>query len=204
MDLQLLAGAFVALIALINPIQKIFVVTSLQEQFSGKDLRYLSFKASLTALIILLFFLFLGHLIFNYVFHIQLYAFQVTCGVVLFYNGINGLQKGAFLQVDRNVKLADLTAVPVAMPMIAGPATITAVVTFPAHYGKLITILAIFLALAVNLLLMIFARSIGKLFARFNLMNALIRITGLIVATIGVQMVFNGITTFIGSIHPLG
>ena len=200
MEIQLLIGSFVALLALINPIQKIFIITSLQGQFSDGELRLLSAKSTLTALIILIFFLFLGTLIFNYVFHIQLYAFQVTCGVVLFYNGINGLQKGAFLQVDQKVKLADLSAVPIAMPMIAGPATITAAVTFPAHYGKDITILAIILALGVNLLFMIFTKNIGKLFSKFNLMNALIRITGLIVATIGVQMVFTGITNFIGTL----
>lgn len=200
MEIQLLIGSFVAILALVNPIQKIFVITSLQSQFTDGELRLLSAKSTLTALIILVFFLLLGTLIFNYVFHIQLYAFQVTCGVVLFYNGINGLQKGAFLQVDQNVKLADLSAVPIAMPMIAGPATITAAVTFPAHYGKDITILAIVLALGVNLLLMIFAKNIGKLFSKFNLMNALIRITGLIVATIGVQMVFTGISNFIGTL----
>ena len=200
MEMELLLGSFVALLALINPIQKIFLITSLQDHFSDSDLRYLSSKSTLTALIILIFFLFLGHVIFNYIFHIQLYAFQVTCGVVLFYNGINGLQKGAFLQIDQNVKLSDISAVPIAMPMIAGPATITAVVTFPAHYGKITTILAIIFALTVNLLLMFFARNIGKLFTRFNLMNALIRITGLIVATIGVQMVFTGITNFIGTL----
>ena len=200
MEIQLLIGCFVAILALINPIQKIFIITSLQNQFSDKELRYLSTKSSLTALIILILFLFLGLLIFNYVFHIQLYAFQVTCGVVLFYNGINGLQKGAFLQIDQNVKLSDLSAVPIAMPMIAGPATITAAVTFPAHYGKFITILAIVLALSINLLLMLYAKKIGKIFSKFNLMNALIRITGLIVATIGVQMVFSGITNFIGTL----
>ena len=200
MEIELLLGSFVALLALINPIQKIFLITSLQDHFSDKELRYLSSKSSLTALIILIFFLFLGHVIFNYIFHIQLYAFQVTCGVVLFYNGINGLQKGAFLQVDHNVKLSDISAVPIAMPMIAGPATITAAVTFPAHYGRVTTILAIILALSVNLLFMFFARNIGKLFSRFNLMNALIRILGLIVATIGVQMVFTGITNFIGTL----
>ena len=200
MEIQLLIGSFIAILALVNPIQKIFIITSLQNQFSDKELRFLSTKSTLTALIILIFFLFLGQLVFNYVFHIQLYAFQVTSGVVLFYNGITGLQKGAFLQIDQNIKLADLSAVPIAMPMIAGPATITAAVTFPAHYGRGITIVAIILALSVNLLLMIFAKHIGRLFSKFNLMNALIRITGLIVATIGVQMVFNGITTYIGTL----
>jgi len=200
MDLKLLLSSFVAILALVNPVQKIFVITSLQNQFTDKDLRYLSIKASITAFVILIFFLFLGQAIFNYVFHIQLYAFQVTCGAVLFYNGITGLQKGVFLQIDQNVKLEDLSAVPIAIPMIAGPATITAAVTFPAHYGWEITILSIFAALGVNLLMMLYSRPIGNVLTKFNIMNALIRITGLIVATIGVQMVFTGISNFIATI----
>ncbi len=200
MDLKLLLSGFVAILALVNPVQKIFVITSLQNQFTDKDLRYLSIKASITAFVILVLFIFLGQAIFNYVFHIQLYAFQVTCGAVLFYNGISGLQKGVFLQLDQNVKLKDLSAVPIAIPMIAGPATITAAVTFPAHYGWLITILSIFAALGVNLLMMLYSRPIGNVLTKFNIMNALIRITGLIVATIGVQMVFTGISNFITTI----
>ncbi len=200
MDIKYLLSAFVAILALVNPVQKIFVITSLQNQFTDKDLKYLSLKASITAFIILILFLFLGQLIFNYVFHIQLYAFQATCGAVLFYNGITGLQKGVFLQVDQNVKLEDLSAVPIAMPMIAGPATITAAVTFPAHYGLEITTIAIFMALFVNLLFMLYSRPIGNLLTKYNFMNALIRITGLIVATIGVQMVFTGIANFITSL----
>ena len=197
MELKLLLSGFVAILALVNPVQKIFVITSLQNQFTDKDLRYLSIKASITAFVILVLFIFLGQAIFNYVFHIQLYAFQVTCGAVLFYNGITGLQKGVFLQIDQNVKLKDLSAVPIAIPMIAGPATITAAVTFPAHYGWVITILSIFCALGVNLLMMLYSRPIGNLLTKLNIMNALIRITGLIVATIGVQMVFTGIANFI-------
>ncbi|MEI6060052.1 MAG: MarC family protein [Bacteroidota bacterium] len=197
MDFKLLLSAVVAILALINPVHKILVISSLQDQFSIRDLKYLSSKSSLTALIILISFLFLGHFIFTYVFHIELYAFRVTCGVVLFYNGIAGLQKGNFLQLDQNVKLVDLSAVPIAMPMIAGPATITAAVTFPEHYGKLITIIAITLAIGINLVFMLNAVRIGKVLSRYNLMNALIRITGLIVATIGAQMIFTGISNFI-------
>lgn len=201
MEIKLLLSCFVAVLALVNPVQKIFVVTSLQTHFTEKDVRYLSVKATLTAFFILVLFLLLGQLIFNYVFHIQLYAFQVTSGVVLFYNGISGLQKGVFLQIDQNVKLEDLSAVPIAMPMIAGPATITAAVTFPAHYGQVVTITGIFLALGVNLVLMYYSRIIGNFLTKYNFMNALIRITGLIVATIGVQMVFTGIANFIPTIR---
>ncbi|HRW62464.1 MAG TPA: MarC family protein [Bacteroidales bacterium] len=200
LNLKLLLSVLVAFFALVNPVHKILVITSLQNQFDDKQLKYLSLKSSFTAFIILIFFLFLGELVFSYVFHIQLYAFKVTCGVVLFYNGIEGLQKGALLKIHKNIKLDDILTVPIAMPMIAGPATITAAVTFPAHYGRVITIISIFIALCINLLIMLYAKQIGKFLYRINLLNALIRITGLIVATIGLQLVFDGISNFISTL----
>jgi len=148
-------------------------------------------------MLILLFFLLLGDLVFNYVFHIQLYAFRITCGLVLIINGLAGLQQGVFFKVDDTIKIDDLTAVPIAMPMIAAPATITAAVTFSAHYGRVNTILSIIIALALNMGIMLFAPKIGKFLTRYNFLNALIRITGLIVATIGLQMIFDGATDFI-------
>jgi len=198
---KVLLSCFVAFIALVNPVQKIFVINSLQKQFDDKTTRFISVKSTITALIILLVFLLAGHVIFTYVFHIELYAFQMTCGVVLFYNGISGLQKGVFFRVHKNVTAKDLTAVPIAIPMIAGPATITAVVTFPADYGYPVTVIAIVAALAVNLALMWYARKIGNVLIKFNLMNPLIRIFGLIVATIGAQMILNGIRGFVPDIR---
>ena len=191
----------VAIFALINPVHKILVITSLQSQFSDKELRYITYKSSFTALVILILFLFLGELIFTYVFHIALYSFKITCGIVLIFNGLSGLQKGVFLKIDENIKIADLTAVPIAMPMIAGPATITAAVTFPSHYGRLVTIISILVALALNLVLMLNAKKIGGIMVKYNVMNAMIRITGLIVATIGLQMAFDGITNYIGTLQ---
>ena len=128
MKFNLILSCFVAILALVNPIQKVLIVTSLQ---------------------------------------------------------------------DEHIKIADLTTVPIAIPMIAGPATITAAVTFPVQYSRFVTIVAILLALAVNLFFMLKARRIGSFLIKYNFMNPLIRIIGLIVATIGLQMVFDGITLFI-------
>ncbi len=196
-NFKLFLSCFVAFVALVNPIQKVFVITSLQQQFDLKSTRVIAYKASLTALIILLFFYLLGNVVLNYVFRIELYAFQITCGVVLFYNGLSGLQKGMFIKMEKNMTIKDISAVPIAMPMIAGPATITAAVTFPSDYGHLTTVVAIVSALAINLVFMLYASNIGKFLSRFNLMNPLVRIFGLIVATIGTQMVLNGIAGFI-------
>ena len=196
-SLKLLLSCFVAFVALVNPIQKVFVITSLQQQFDIKSTKIIAVKASITALIILLFFYLVGNIVLNYVFRIELYAFQITCGVVLFYNGLSGLQKGMFLKLERNMTIRDISAVPIAMPMIAGPATITAAVTFYADYGHVVTIISIVAALAVNLVFMLYANKIGTVLSKYNLMNPLVRIFGLIVATIGTQMVLNGIRGFV-------
>ena len=194
MKFNLILSCFVAILALVNPIQKVLIVTSLQERFSPTELRYISIKSTITAMLILIFFLYLGQVTFSYVFRVELYSFQITCGAVLMYNGLSGLLKGFFMKVDEHIKIADLT---IAIPMIAGPATITAAVTFPVQYSRFVTIVAILLALAVNLFFMLKARRIGSFLIKYNFMNPLIRIIGLIVATIGLQMVFDGITLFI-------
>lgn len=197
MKFNMILSYFVAVLALVNPIQKVLIVSSLQERFSPAELRYISLKSTFTAMLILIFFLYLGQVTFSYVFRVELYSFQITCGAVLMYNGLSGLLKGFFMKVDEHIKIADLTTVPIAIPMIAGPATITAAVTFPVQYGRFITIVAILLALLVNLIFMLEARKIGNFLIKYNFMNPLIRIIGLIVATIGLQMVFDGITLFI-------
>jgi len=190
-------SAFVTLLALINPIQKIFLMTSLQDQLTEKELRFISTKSSLTAFFILVFFLFLGNILFSFVFRVELYAFRVTCGMVLVYSGWNALQKGVLINLGKEISVRDISSVPIAIPMIAGPGTVTAAVTFPAQYGTLLTILAIFSALCVNLVLMLFSKHIGRGLSRINVMSALVRIIGLIIATIGIQMMFDGFSGFL-------
>ena len=200
MDIKTFFSAFFAFLALINPIQKVFVVFSLQENYSRAELHRIVDKATVTAIGVLLLFLFLGEAILGYVFNLKIYAYQITCGIVLFYNAFVGLQKGAFLTIDKNTRMEELIAVPIAIPMIAGPATITAAVTMPAVYGRWMTIAAVILALLLNLLIMRNADRIGKFLVRQNMLMPLIRITALIVAAIGLQMILNGIETFVFAI----
>ncbi len=195
-------SAFITLLALINPIQKIFLINSLQGQLSDSELRYISIKSSLTAFIILLLFLFLGNVIFTYVFRIQLYSFRVTCGMVLVYSGWIALHQGVLINIGKDVRIQDISSVPIAIPMIAGPGTITATVTFPAQYGASVTVVAVFAALSINLIIMLFAKEIGSAMIKLNIMSPFIRIIGLIIATIGVQMIFDGGIEFL-KIHGL-
>ncbi len=195
-------SSFITLLALINPVQKIFLINSLQERLSDKELRYISIKSSITAFVILVLFLFLGNVIFTYVFRIQLYSFRVTCGMVLLYSGWVALQQGVLINIGKDVRIQDISSVPIAIPMIAGPGTITATVTFPAQYGALVTVLAVLAALIVNLVIMLYAKNIGRVMIKLNIMSPFIRIIGLIIATIGIQMIFDGGVEFL-KIHGL-
>jgi len=190
-------STFVTLLALVNPIQKIFLVNSLQGQMSDRELRYISIKSTITAFVILILFLTLGNVIFSYIFKIQIYSFRVTCGMVLVYSGWNALQKGVLINIGKEERIQDVASVPIAIPMIAGPGTITATVTFPAQYGVLVTVLAVFAALGINLIVMLYAKSIGRVMIKLNLLSAFVRIIGLIIATIGIQMIFDGIVGFL-------
>ena len=190
-------SAFITLLALVNPIQKIFLINSLKGQLTDSELRYISIKSSLTAFIILLLFLFLGNVIFAYIFRIQLYSFRITCGMVLVYSGWIALHQGVLINIGKDVRIQDISSVPIAIPMIAGPGTITATVTFPAQYGSLVTVVAVFTALIVNLIIMLFAKKIGNVMIKLNILSPFVRIIGLIIATIGIQMIFDGGVEFL-------
>ncbi|MDP8267015.1 MAG: MarC family protein [Candidatus Aceula meridiana] len=185
-----------ALLALINPLSKIFVVHTISQGSDEKGLTRILVKASLIAMAILVIFTFGGNFFLKYVFHVDIYAFQMVGGLVLLLRGMQALNRGLFFETEANQKLEDASIVPLASPMIAGPATITAAISFPSQYGLAPTIFAIILGIAINLFLMTKTRMISNILIRFNLMGALIRITGLIVATIGAQMILDGIVTY--------
>jgi len=186
-----------ALIALINPISKIFLVTTLKEDTDDYGLRHIIVRSSIIALLILLTFTFIGNFLLIKFFHIQIYSFKIAGGLVLVFRGFEALNKGLFFELNHHQKLEDLSIVPLASPMIAGPATITAAVSFPAKYGLTITSVSILAAVTVNLFIMLVSPRITGLLARHNVMGALIRITGLIVATIGVQMILDGLGEYL-------
>ncbi len=189
-----------ALIALINPISKIFLITTLKESTGDSELNNIIVKSSLIALIILLTFTFIGNFLLVKFFNIQIYSFKIAGGIVLVFRGFEALNKGVFFELSHHQKLEDFSIVPLASPMIAGPATITAAVSFPAKYGLAVTALSILAAVVVNLFIMLISPRIAGALSKHNIMGALIRITGLIVATIGVQMILDGLSEYISLI----
>lgn len=190
-------NATLALLALINPVSKIFILSSLASDSKLVLIRKVAIKASLIALAILIVFAVIGNPLLKYVFHVNLYSFQIVGGLILLYRGFQALNKGLFFEMDAHQRIEDASIVPLASPMIAGPATITAAVSFPVFHGMLVTLVAITIAVFINLIVMWFSENINNILKKHNLMGALIRITGLIVATIGTQMMLDGFSMYV-------
>lgn len=187
-------------LALINPISKIFILHILAKELKDKDLKKVVLKSSFFALLLLVAFAFGGTFILNRIFHISIESLQVAGGIVLVIIGLNALRKGVFFEVDMDKKLTDLAIVPIASPIIAGPATITASIVQSSVHGSFFVSGAMIIALGINSIIMYFAPRITSFLNKFNLGGALIRITGLFVASIGMNMILTGIGTFFGLI----
>ena len=173
------------LLALVNPVSKLAVLSGLPEVEAGEQLGEVVRKSSVTAAGILLGVMFFGEFILRSVFHVELYSLQISGGVVLFWVGFNALRKGVFFEREPHAHVAELAIVPLACPMIAGPATIAASITLVAREGLWTSSLAILLAILVNAMLMLYVKPIAAGLRRLNILGALIRITGLIVMTMG-------------------
>ena len=122
-----------------------------------------------------------------------MHSLKTAAGIILFFVGYHALNKGVFFEVDEKKKHEDLSLVPLASPMIAGPATITAAISLNTEHGYLLGASCITLAILGNLLVMLLYRHVSSFMVRYQLMGALVRITGLIVTAISVEMVFSGI-----------
>jgi len=189
------------LLVLINPMSKIFILSVLSKECQPNELRRLIHKSSLVALLILLALGVFGDFVLSVVFHVKLYSLKVAGGIVVFSVGFNALTKGVFFETDQKNGYEDMSIVPLASPMIAGPATIAAAISLNTEFSTLVASISILLAITVNHLIMLWSQSVGGWMRRYNLMGALIRITGLIVASISVQMILSGIGDWWKSLH---
>ena len=132
----------------------------------------------------------------TFVFKVELYSLRITGGLILFMIGWTAVREGRFVQKqEHNLRenFTELSLVPLAAPLIAGPGTIAAAISGTAEFGLALVATALTLARVVNFVLMLFSRPINQLLDRTHLLGPLIRLTGLIISAVSVQMVITGL-----------
>lgn len=202
MEWNILLEASIYFLALINPASKVLLLSSIAPPLSRRLIWEISIKSTLTALGILFLLSTFGHLLLSKLFHVELYALQISGGIILFLFGLKAVQQGRFYESDpHQFHAKEISIVPLGAPMIAGPGMITASITYASEHGAVFTLLALLIALLANLVLMLFSRGIGNLLERLHAAGPLIRITGLIVSAVAVQMICVGASEWISHLR---
>jgi multiple antibiotic resistance protein len=201
MELKSIIENSLYFLALINPTSKIFLLSSFQPPFTPAAIRRVSIQSTIVAFLILLALTAVGNFLFHTVFRIEVYSLKVAGGIVLFMVGLNAVRKGSFYEKESG-PAADFSIVPLGAPLIAGPGTIAAAISFSSEQGVIPAMTALTFALLVNFILMLAAQKIGRLLERLHSTGPLIRITGLIVAAVAVQMILGGLGDWLGLVFP--
>jgi len=178
--------AFFAVFGVMDPVGNVPVFLSLTEKMDGKAKWGLAKRAVFRAGVILIVFLFLGNLVLD-AFHISIESFRIAGGLVLVLVGLQilfGLDGHKHESKDED----DISVVPLATPLIAGPGTITTTVILSKEYGYFPTLAAILANLALTLLLFRFAEIPLRVLGRKGAV-AFAKVMGLILVAIGVEFI---------------
>ncbi len=198
-------GLALFILVVINPISKMALVASLSPSHTVQEMRRLSRDATLIGLSVLVIFSFAGKFILRDVFHINLYSVEFAGGAAIFLVGLKALWEGRFFTLSQEEPLSRLSAAPVAMPMIAGPAAIAAVISAAVRQPPWLISLAVLPGMIVNFQAMLLAAAFGTALRKSRILAPLVRITGLFMAAIGAEMLLRGFGTFLsGTFSPAG
>ena len=195
--------AFMAFFAIMNPISNLPAYMALVADDSQKISRKIAFRSLLIAFVIITVFIFSGDFIFK-VFGITIVSFRIAGGIlvaVIGYHMINGNHSPSYKGMEQQAVNSDpmsLAISPLAMPLFAGPGTITTALSL-ANGGlqnQLITVVAFALLCVITYLLLRSAKQIAG-FLGENLMKIITKMMGLLLFSIGIQMIIVSVQTLL-------
>lgn len=195
--------AFMAFFAIMNPISNLPAYMALVADDSQKISRKIAFRSLLIAFVIVTVFIFSGDFIFK-VFGITIVSFKIAGGIlvaVIGYHMINGNHSPSYKGMEQQAVNSDPMSIaisPLAMPLFAGPGTITTALSL-ANGGlqnQLITVVAFALLCVITYLLLRSAKQIAG-FLGENLMKIITKMMGLLLFSIGIQMIIVSVQTLL-------
>ena len=195
--------AFMAFFAIMNPISNLPAYMALVADDSQKISRKIAFRSLLIAFVIITVFIFSGDFIFK-VFGITIVSFRIAGGIlvaVIGYHMINGNHSPSYKGMEQQAVNSDPMSIaisPLAMPLFAGPGTITTALGLSngGLQNQLITVVAFALLCVITYLLLRSAKQIAG-FLGENLMKIITKMMGLLLFSIGIQMIIVSVQTLI-------
>lgn len=194
--IEMLSMAF-ALFLLMDSIGNVPIFISVLKDISPKRHSLIIFRELMIALVIMIAFNYVGEALLTFL-NISMPTILISGGIILFLIAIKMI-----FPPDKNKGQAKLSKfnepfiVPLAVPLIAGPAVLAAIMIYSRqehpHDGK--SICAIILAWVVSTLILLSSSFLKKIFGERGLI-ALERLMGLILTLLAVQMFLEGVHQF--------
>ncbi len=198
--IDILTSAFF-IFAVIDPIGSIPVYLEATKEFELSKRKKVAKRASMIAFMVLLFFILIGQYILEAM-SISLDAFQISGGVILFLFAITMIFGDGKPEKEKN-QITDykhVTVFPIAIPSIASPGAILAVVMrtdndiYPIQHQLKTTIL-VAVVIAVTCMILLSANHLQKRIGSYGI-TVISKVMGLILASYAVQSILSGISDY--------
>lgn len=182
--------AFIPLFVAIDPVGLAAIFLGLGRNVDAPQRQKIANQATWTGGLVALGFLFLGQSVFRAV-GISVSDFQIAGGLILFILAARDLIQSA---TEPEKLPADFGVVPLGMPLIAGPASITTLLVLAQN--QVVGLGVILVALAANLVLVVLALHYSEWFGRkigATGLRAVSKIIAMLLAAIAVSMIRQGL-----------
>lgn len=204
--------AVVVLFTMVDPVGLVPVMLGLTAGLSKYERSLVATRAALIAAGVMAVFGAVGQFILNWL-QVTIQAFDIAGGALLFLVAIDmlfGRQSGA-RETPREQREArtreDISVFPLAIPMIAGPGTITTIILLVGNAApNAASLFSITVAAAITLVACWLAmRLSATIQARIGTtgIRVLSRVLGMLLAAIAVQFILNGVALYVGTLPPV-
>ncbi|OBQ57348.1 MarC family protein [Tamlana sp. s12] len=187
--------------AVIDPIGSIPVYLEATKELDISKKKKVAIRATIVAFFILLFFIIIGQLILEGM-SVSLDAFQISGGVILFLFALTMIFGDGKPEQEKSgiTDYKHVTIFPIAIPSIASPGAIMAVVLLTDNHlytiqQQTITTFLVLVIIAVTCLILLGANHLQKRIGDYGI-TVISKIMGLILAAYAVQNILTGISSY--------
>lgn len=181
----------------LDPFGNLPMVSSILSKFDSKAQRRIILRESIFALILLLFFLFLGEPVLNFL-SLDASTLSISGGFILLLMALGMLfPSKSVLSGPDDEQDEDPFIVPIAIPLIAGPSSLTYVMLLAKQHSDSMTSvgLAVFAAWALSCVILLMSPVLMKYLGNKG-MRTMERLMGMILILISTQMLLDGFAEY--------
>lgn len=207
--MELFIYIFAALFSVLNPLGAVPIFVGLTQDYTKAERSRVSLLTALNVFIILIISFFIGEYVLKF-FGISIDALRIAGGLIIVSSGFSLLTgkfnktRGVNKKVENDAQTRNQIALtPLAIPMLAGPGSISLLIAFYQDYSKIsekvIAVLAILGVALVIFLVLKSAHYLSRILGASGIV-AISRIIGFIVIAIGVQYISSSVVNIFKTI----